>query len=86
MFLDVSLRFGPDEQAFDTKATAGDLGDKRALIFSGERIAAASNAEKEPMEASAKSGTPVHWPPIGAARGATVRWMEVEGALRALGP
>jgi TonB family protein len=82
MFLNVSLRFGPDEQAFDTKATAGDLGDKRALIFSGERIAAASDAEKERMEASAKSGTPVDWPPIGAARESAVRWMEVKGALR----
>jgi hypothetical protein len=81
-FLDVSLRFGPGEEALDTKVSAGDLGDKRALIFSGVRIAAATEAEKAWAEGKKKSGTPFHWSPIGAARESAVRWMELKGAMR----
>ena len=82
MFLDVSLRFGPNEDAFKTKVTPGDLGTKRALIFSSERIAELTDAEKAPAEEHRKTGTPAALPPIGNARESAVRWMEIKGATR----
>ena len=82
MFLDVSLRFGPDEEDFETKVTPGDLGTKRALIFSGERIAALTDTEKALADEHKKTGVPVTLPPIGNARESAVRWVEIKGATR----
>jgi hypothetical protein len=81
--LELSLHFGPNEEATDIHADTGTMEDKRALIVSGlQRIAPHTKAEQAAYDEARERSLPYADVPIGRAREAAATRIEFRNGLR----
>jgi TonB family protein len=79
---ELAVRFGPNEAPSEDGFTTGSVGDKAAIIVNGSvRLAPLTKAEREAHDESIKRSLHVDPPPIGEAREAAAKWLELSRLL-----